>query len=69
MREPRKPQGCTIVHVSIIELEGTRTDYHTVRVDAGSLLGELVELHELVPWGRPGSAFRDLYHYKEPSEC
>ncbi len=44
----------TSVHVCILEPDNERTDYHSLRVDAGALLGELVELHEPICWGQPG---------------
>lgn len=56
----------TIVHVSIIEPERSRvrTDYHSLRVDAPELLGELVELHEIAAWGQPY-----VIEVREEDEC
>ncbi len=46
----RWPTRTTITHVQITDPDGARTVFHTKRVDAPALLGELVELHEAVEW-------------------
>ena len=69
----RRPRATTIVHVFINDADGTELVFHAERVDAGSLLGELVELHETIVWTCEGGDHVILgdgcyYSFKERGE-